>query len=124
MHLESADKIDEAHYKYQKSEKRVVVQTKFQKTDKFRNSLKKYNKSELGKQAHLRYILSEKGKSNIKKHNEKRKLMVRVAAWIEKNPGKTALDFFSQCSAEDTKIFTDSQEQANPSTGTEGVSNS
>jgi len=97
---DSADKIDAAQKKYQES-------------DKFKEAVKKYNDSDKGKKAHKTYADTVKGKLNwqrwaqspegqqyIKEHsnsaNADRKLMNKIARWIERNPGKTFDDYFKE----------------------------
>ena len=94
--LDSADKIDQAHDRYLKTEKGKDALKKFRASDKGKAVRDRHAKTDNAKLTKQRYYYSDKGKEAHLSSAERMKIARRAEKWLKANPGQTIEDYFKK----------------------------
>lgn len=94
--LDSADKIDDAHRRYNRTPKRRVVQRKYESTEKGKKTVDKYHKTDKFRSSIQKYQYSKKGQEAKRKREEEEEKLKKALLWLKSNPGKTFSDYLRE----------------------------
>ena len=91
--VESADKIDQAQKKYNRSPKRRAAQRRYEGKEKGQEALGKYQDTEKFRLAQQKYYYTDKGQEAHQRRRGTLKDFRRIQRWLQEHPGKTYEDY-------------------------------